>query len=244
MDLYEIRRKNLRALMKSRFNGKQALLAAALDRPANYISRCLSSSLNPASRKNIGEEFARDIEGRLGLEKYQMDSADLRAAEAAPAVIEEGSNVAPMLQPYREEKEYPLISWIAAGGWAESCDNFQPGDAEEWIASDVNAGPRGYWLTVKGPSMVDPSGHAVTSFPPGMHILVQPEGFDVISGKFYIARRRVSANQRETTFKQYIRDAGIGYLQPLNPSFQTMLIDDDVEIIGRVVDARLPKAAL
>ncbi|MNO23687.1 putative HTH-type transcriptional regulator [compost metagenome] len=155
---------------------------------------------------------------------------------------EGNSNVRPTLQPRRDAKEYPVISWVAAGGWMESCDNFQPGVAAEWIASEENAGPHGYWLEVKGKSMYDPSGMAPISFPPGHRILVQPEGFDVINGKFYIARLRDPGGSWETTFKQYVRDAGAEYLQPLNPAFETLRIDENVEIIGRVIDARPPKS--
>ncbi|MNR56798.1 hypothetical protein D3C85_1774450 [compost metagenome] len=72
-----------------------------------------------------------------------------------------------------------------------------------------------------------------------MRILVQPEGFDLISGRYYIARLRSTG---ETTFQQYVRGAGTEYLQPLNPSYKTMEMGADVEIIGRVVDAKLPKS--
>lgn len=147
------------------------------------------------------------------------------------------NNVAPTIQPHREERKYPLISWVAAGELAESPDNFAPGDGSEWIESNENAGRSGYWLEVKGRSMVSPTdGH---SFAPGMRILVQAEGFDVISGKFYIAKLMTTG---ETTFKRYVRDAGVEYLEPLNPQFETIKIDDNVAIIGRVIDAKLPKS--
>lgn len=144
------------------------------------------------------------------------------------------SNVGETTQPYRKPRGYPLISWVTAGMWEESCDNFNPGDAEEWIESDANAGRCGYWLEVKGLSMYSQQG---PSFPPTMRILVQPEGFDLVSGKFYIGRLRSTG---ETTFKQYVRDSGVGYLAPLNPTFKTIEINDDVQIIGRVIDGKLP----
>lgn len=145
------------------------------------------------------------------------------------------NNVVLAEQPYRDERRYPLISWIAAGQFAESPDGFQPGDGAEFIASHENAGDSGYWLEVKGRSMVSPTDGL--SFPPGMRILVKPEGFDVVNGKFYIAKMLDSG---ETTFKRYIRDAGVEYLEPLNPSFETLRMDDNVVLIGRVVDAKLP----
>lgn len=140
------------------------------------------------------------------------------------------ANVGETQQPHRVAKEYPLISWVAAGSWQESCDNFQPGSAEEWLLSNENAGPNGYWLEVKGPSMLP-------TFTPGMRILVRPEGFDLISGKYYIAKLMETG---ETTFKQYIRDAGAAYLQPLNNQFPVIPVNDGVQIIGQVVDAKLP----
>lgn len=123
-----------------------------------------------------------------------------------------------------------MISWVAAGSWQESCDNFSPGDAEEWLLSDVLAGPHGYWLEVKGPSMLP-------LFTEGMRILVKPEGFDLVSGKFYIAKLLSTG---ETTFKQYIRDGGMGFLQPLNSAFPVLQITDNVQIIGQVIDGKLP----
>lgn len=158
----------------------------------------------------------RNPDGSLNLIKPWEDSGHL--------------NVAPAQESHRKDKEYPLISWVAAGCWQEACDNFHPGDAEQWIASDANAGPHGYWLTVKGPSMQP-------AFMEGSRILVKPEGFDLVSGKFYIAKLMDTG---ETTFKQYIRDGGIGFLQPLNSAFPIMQITDNVQIIGQVVDGRLP----
>ena len=75
------------------------------------------------------------------------------------------------------------------------------------------------------------------SFVEGMRVLVQPEGFDLINGKLYIAKLLSTG---EKTFKKYVRDAGVEYLKPLNPAFRMMEITDDVRIIGRVIDASPP----
>lgn len=142
------------------------------------------------------------------------------------------ANVEPALQPTRKAKEYPLISWIAAGERAESPDNHYPGDGEEMLASTENAGAHGYWLKVRGKSMTSDT---PPSFPEGTPILVRPEGFELVSGKFYIAKHK----DGETTFKQYVRDAGTAYLAPLNPAFKSVEMDDEWRIIGRVVDAKI-----
>lgn len=141
------------------------------------------------------------------------------------------SNVQMALQPSRGPKEYPLISWVIAGEWAESCDSFHPGDAETWLASTENAGANGFWLDVRGDSMTCAGN---PSFPEGSRILVMPEA-DLISGKYYV----VKLESGESTFKQYIEDAGLRYLRPLNSSYRTIQIDGDCKVIGRVIDTKM-----
>lgn len=81
MDISDIRRENLRSLMKQRFDGKQARIADALGKSANYISRCLSTAPSSAGSKNIGEDFARDIEAKLGLDRYSLDRPGMQPAK-------------------------------------------------------------------------------------------------------------------------------------------------------------------
>lgn len=73
MDIFEIRRQNLRLLAKEKFNGKISALAEAVDRAASYLSRCLTD--NPIHRKGIGERVARDIEVKLRLPANWLDTA-------------------------------------------------------------------------------------------------------------------------------------------------------------------------
>lgn len=72
MDIQEIRRANLAALVHSRFQGNQSALAFAVDRQASYISRCLASPGKHS--KPIGEKFARHIEASLGLAPGALDT--------------------------------------------------------------------------------------------------------------------------------------------------------------------------
>lgn len=144
----------------------------------------------------------------------------------------EHSNITPVAPPQRETRQYPVISWVAAGARRESGNCYADGVAEELVGSTENAGPNGYWLQVKGRSMTC-SGYP--TFPEGCLILVQPEGFELVSGRFYIAQHR----DGEATFKQYVYDAGHEYLVPLNPDFETVRMDEHWEIIGRVVDAKI-----
>jgi SOS-response transcriptional repressor LexA len=149
------------------------------------------------------------------------------------AEIAEMTNVSPMVQPRREAIEYPLITWVDAGQGVESSGFHPSGISDEWLSSTEYAGPNGYWLKVKGKSMTSPT---PPTFPEGTPILVQPEGFDVISGKYYVARNTATG---ESTFKQYVSDAGVGYLVPLNPSYEPVVMDDNWVLIGRAIDAKV-----
>ncbi len=186
----------------------------------------VSHYLNGVNALNatIAAGFARE----LGIPVAEF-SKRLASEIASLAAASEHSNVSPMLQPHREVKDYPVISWIAAGERAES-PVFH--DSDERLPSTENAGPNGYWLRVKGHSMTSSS---YPSFPEGTPILIRPDGFDLISGKFYIARH----TSGEYTFKQYIHDAGTGYLVPLNKDYKTHVLDGTWEIIGRAIDAKI-----
>ena len=67
MDIYEIRRNNLRVLVEALGDGKQARVAEKLERPANLVSRYLKT-------KKIGDEMARHIEAVYELQPGCMDS--------------------------------------------------------------------------------------------------------------------------------------------------------------------------
>lgn len=135
-------------------------------------------------------------------------------------------------QPTRKPKEYPLISWVIAGDWTESPDNFHPGDADEWVPSTENAGTHGFWLKVRGDSMTCAGN---PSFPAESLILVRPEA-EIISGKYYVVEMLDSG---EKTFKQYVEDAGLRYLRPLNTAYRTIEIDGNCRFIGRVIDTKM-----
>lgn len=79
MDIREVRRRNLKALMDREFKGirgAQSRLAERLGKPQNFISRCLAAP-EKAGAKTIGEDFAREIEATFGLDRYSMDDQAL-----------------------------------------------------------------------------------------------------------------------------------------------------------------------
>ncbi len=136
-------------------------------------------------------------------------------------------NVAPAIQPNMTYR-YPVISWVAAGAWAEAVEPFPPGFSDRYEISDYNSKGAAFWLEVRGDSMTAPTG---TSIPEGMMILVDTEA-EVTSGKLVIAKL---ANSGEATFKKLVEDGGRRYLKPLNPEYKMVECGEDCRIIGVAV---------
>lgn len=175
------------------------------------------------SRLERGKQGAsKELLGRI------LNALEINLTQAGQ--VEEGSNVASTLQPLRKHKEYPLISWVQAGDLTESPSNL--GAEYEWFPSPENATDIGFWLKVQGDSMTCLGN---PSFPAGSLILVRPDS-DVINGKYYVVEMLDSG---EKTFKQYVEDAGIKYLRPLNPGYRTIEIDGNCRFIGRVIDTKM-----
>lgn len=121
----------------------------------------------------------------------------------------------------------PLISLVQAGAFVEAVDNYLPGDAEDWVALPTGrCGPKTFALRVIGESM-EPD------YQNGDIIFVDP---DVVAeqGKAVVVRLD---ERNEVTFKKLVIDGQRRYLRPLNPSWQTQIIDlsPDARIVGVVI---------
>jgi len=109
MDIYEIRRQNLKRLLKQRFGGKQVRLASAIDRQPGYVSRCLSDG---AHRKRIGEDLARNIESSLDLQSGWLDQEQQRPGDLmgslprAGDLVREGEMAAYPKAPPKDDFEW------------------------------------------------------------------------------------------------------------------------------------------
>lgn len=143
----------------------------------------------------------------------------------------EPSNISMSVQPSKYFT-YPVISWVAAGAWAEAVEPWPPGFADRYELSDYDSKGPAFWLDVKGDSMTSPVG---VSIPEGMMILVDTEA-DVRSGKLVIAKL---ANSNEATFKKFVEDGGRHFLKPLNPAYPMSACAEDCRIIGVVVRAMM-----
>ena len=116
----------------------------------------------------------------------------------------------------------PLISWTTAGHWSEIVDNFQPGDAEDWIATTAKVGPRAYALRIRGDSM-EPV------IPDGSVVIVDPD-IAPDHRKIVIVRQ----NNDEATCKRLVYEGGKPYLKPENPRYPVIEMTDDAVICGVV----------
>lgn len=126
-------------------------------------------------------------------------------------------------------RNVPLISWVQAGIWTESINNYHNGDAEDWIPTTALVSSTAFALRVKGDSMTNP--HGAPSIPEGYIIIVDPNKHPE-NGDLVIARLDESM---ETTFKKLVIDGPKKYLKPLNPAYPAIEITGNCTICGTVV---------
>ncbi|MEH6534577.1 MAG: S24 family peptidase [Photobacterium frigidiphilum] len=213
MDIYEIRLKNARALACQ--SDSLAQFAEKIDRAPTQVSRFMGK--NPT--KNIGPSIARHIEEACGKARGWMDS------------LHEISNVEPITIPaMMQNRLIPLISHVQAGAFCEAIDNFQPGDAEEWLPCPVKVGKHAYALRVKGDSMTSPIAGQL-SYPEGSLIYIDPDREPDIGSR--VIAKLIDSN--EVTFKVYTEDGGKKYLKPINPQYPTIELTEGTHICGVIV---------
>lgn len=130
-------------------------------------------------------------------------------------------------------KRIPVISFVQAGLWSEATDPFQPGDAQEWLYTDMEISGDSYALRIKGDSMAP-------DYVAGDVVIIDPS-LQPLPGDMVVARNHVD----EAMFKKY-RPRGINErgeqafeLVPLNPDYPTIHSDrQPVRIIGVMVEHR------
>src|SRR5579871_4503194 len=120
-----IRLANLRALIK-RAGGP-----ADAARKLNMDDSQLSQIAGKTPIRNIGTALARRIEKAFRRPEGWLDVPHSQLLLPQPRADE---NIAPARD---LRNEVPLISWVQAGDWRNMVDNFQPGDAERWVATNA-----------------------------------------------------------------------------------------------------------
>jgi len=80
VNIYDIRRKNLSALIQSKYENNRSLFARSVDKNVNTINLYLT--MNESLRRNIGERNARDLERMASLPTGWLDDP----ASASPGM--------------------------------------------------------------------------------------------------------------------------------------------------------------
>lgn len=220
MDNSEIRRQRL--LKEIEKHGSIEALSQAVDINPSYLSQI------KIRKRNMGSKTARKFERLLGLPEGAWDQPIVDTDKP----LTQSENVAPLDE--RPSFSIPVISWVSAGSWCESPDNYAVGDAEQWIPKPYNAGPHTFALRVTGDSMTA-AYPGQRSYPAGTLIYVDPEK-EVTNGCRVVARAG-----GEYTFKTYVEDAGRKFLKPINPQYQMIDITEDTHICGVVIWSSMPE---
>lgn len=226
MDINQIRLNNLTIILDEKFNGVRAALARKMEIAPNNISRYYSD--NPKDKRNISDDAARLIESAAGKERYWMDRA--HDADNENNHLTQGNTA----QHEGNLNKVPLISAVSAGMFANSPDNYYPGDAETWIACPSKHSKSTFALRVNGDSMTSAT-IGEKSYPHGTVIFVDPERAMTNGCKVVVKL----PNLDEAVFKKYVFDAGRQYLMPLNKQYETIPMPEDAVLCGVVIGSFL-----
>jgi SOS-response transcriptional repressor LexA len=120
----------------------------------------------------------------------------------------------------------PILTWEQAVTF-EGLNQMDLSKVDEWVPNYYMQATNSYGLKIKGDAMTAPSGQG-KSFHEG-DIIVVDYGVIAKPGDFVIAHL---TGTQEVTFKQYVFDAGIRYLKPLNPQYPTIKIDDQIHLLA------------
>ena len=122
-------------------------------------------------------------------------------------------------------KRVPVISWTQADNWQELCANFQYGGHEEYVETDSKGV---FALKVRGDSME-------TEFREGDIIVINP--YLKPEHNDYVV---IANNEGEATFKQLKKYGKTRVLHPLNPKYDDMELNKDIEyrIVGVVMEKK------
>lgn len=103
---------------------------------------------------------------------------------------------------------------------------FGKDEITKWVPVMTDYDDRGFAITVRGDSMISPTGR---SFPDGSDVVfaLYPNGKVLITSDLVIARVFPS---NELTFKKYVNEGGHEYLAPLNPQYP--IIENDFKVVA------------
>jgi len=176
------------------------------------VSRLLGGKVDPQSGT------LRRVADALGINLASLLEKAGRAADSPLDQITRESIARP--------RSVPLISWVQAGEFGESIDNFQPGDAEVWLVCPRKCGANTFALQVEGNSMQPVYQNRDIIF-------VDPD-VEPTNGTDVVVRLE---DRNEATFKRLVIEDGRSLLMPLNPAWQPQRIalSPDARLVGVVI---------
>ncbi|MDR0219058.1 MAG: helix-turn-helix domain-containing protein [Enterobacteriaceae bacterium] len=214
-DIYESKKKQL-GITHEKLAEEFGMTSAAISHYLNGIN---------ALNLEVARKFANKLEVTIA---DFSPSLDTEARELLTAVF--GKN-AVLINDAAPNKQYPLLSGIETGSGSEEFASYYHHAQRYGASIGVTCSPRAFWIAVKNDSMTSPNG--LISVPQGMIILIDPT-VKPVSGKFVVA---ILDGEKEPIFRQLIKEGYHHYLKPLNPQYKMIPLDDNIHILGVVVDA-------
>ena len=222
MDVKEIRRENLAALVSKR--GSRKPLAEAIGTDPAYISQLLSDK----TKADMGHQLARRIEKALGKPRGWMDRSHREAGMSvleAPAAYEEAPARAPGGDFVAVQRVSINVEAGITGFHVQQLEgNGDPIffrrdylDKKGWRANQLHA------IRVSGDSM-EPALY------PGDLVVINAALTDPVDGEVFAVNY-----EGQPVIKRLRRDAGAWWLDSDNPRHKPKLCDENALIIGRVV---------
>ena len=134
-------------------------------------------------------------------------------------------------------KRIPVLSWVQAGAWNDiGCDD-PAMTCTEWTETSADVSDHSFALIVRGDSMFNPSDKR--SLADGVLVVVdtvfnaEPES---LNHKIVVA---MLEGTNEATIKEFIKDGPNMYLNPLNPRYPIIHIDERCRIVAVAKEGKI-----
>ena len=188
--------------------------------------------------KTVGVSRAAVTQWENGLTKpkgeYIHALAKLYGCTTGYILHGEGPEVGNVIPASLGLRKIPVISYVQAGAWTETCDRRLHDGATEYIQTDIDLGKMSFALEVRGDSMKP-------DILEGDVVIVDPD-VQPVPGDYVVAKN----GSHEATIKRYrprgTNEAGEEYFElvPANPDYPSIRSDhSQVMIIGVVMERRV-----
>jgi len=122
----------------------------------------------------------------------------------------------------------PIITWEQASQWPKAKEELHGTKWDKWTTTELAASSDTYSLIMTGDAMAP-------RFMEGTILIVNPT-LEPKDRDFVVVRLK---GQNSVTFKQLLLDGNDKYLKPLNPEFQTQLLEKGYKFMGVMIQAKM-----